>query len=222
MSTSRPKIIPDAHDRGADKIVRHALVDRLYHWITAASGIVLLVTGFFPIVGIKFPWLVVHWVAGLVLIAASLFHIVRALFWQRLRLVWIGKADFQEASTIVRRTLRVPHKAARKPGKYSFAQKLAHLFFALGVIATSVTGGLMLAGIATPWWRRDTSWLAEATWGWIYAVHDFAALALITLVMTHIYFSLRPEKWKFMRSMLVGWITRREYVEEHDPQRWQP
>ena len=37
----------------------------------------------------------------------------------------------------------------------------------------------------------------------------------------HIYFALRPEKLLFTRAMLRGWITRAEYSEHHDPQRWQ-
>ena len=54
----------------------------------------------------------------------------------------------------------------------------------------------------------------------VYVVHDLAALALITLVMVHVYFALRPEKLHFTRSMVLGWITRREYEEHHDTARW--
>jgi hypothetical protein len=41
------------------------------------------------------------------------------------------------------------------------------------------------------------------------------------MVMAHVYFAFRPEKWHFTRSMVVGWITRREFNEQHDPKRWQ-
>jgi hypothetical protein len=44
---------------------------------------------------------------------------------------------------------------------------------------------------------------------------------LVTMVMMHVYFALRPEKLKFTRAMILGWITRREFEEHHDPQRWQ-
>ena len=44
---------------------------------------------------------------------------------------------------------------------------------------------------------------------------------LITMVMLHVYFALRPEKLKFTRAMIRGWITRREFDEHHDPNRWQ-
>ena len=63
--------------------------------------------------------------------------------------------------------------------------------------------------------------LADATWGIVYVLHGLGALLLITMVMTHIYFALRPEKLLFTRAMLRGWITRREFEEQHDPERWQ-
>jgi hypothetical protein len=30
----------------------------------------------------------------------------------------------------------------------------------------------------------------------------------------------RPEKWWIIKSMILGSITRRQYLEYHDPQRW--
>jgi len=44
--------------------------------------------------------------------------------------------------------------------------------------------------------------------------------ALVGLVIAHIYFAVRPDKWWITKAMLVGWITRRQYLEHHDPQRW--
>ena len=79
----------------------------------------------------------------------------------------------------------------------------------------------MLKKIDTPWWDADPYWLADETWGVVYVLHGLAALTLITMVMMHVYFALRPEKWLFTRAMIRGWITRAEYGEHHDPQRWQ-
>ena len=101
------------------------------------------------------------------------------------------------------------------------AQKLIHHVFAVVVLATLVTGGLMLARIDSPWWQRNPYLLADDTWGIVYVVHGLAALLLITMVMLHVYFALRPEKLKFTRAMIRGWITRREFDEHHDPNRWQ-
>lgn len=204
------------------RIVRHALADRIFHWVTAASVLVLLGTAFLPIVGVEFGWVTIHWITGVVLTVAVLFHVVRASFWQPLRVVWIGRADLRDAAAIVRRTFGGRDAApAPKPGKYSFAQKVIHHAFAVVVLTTVVTGLLMLLRIDTPWWERNPYVLSDETWGIIYVLHGLGALFLITMVMTHIYFALRPEKLLFTRSMILGWITREEFAEHHDPNRWQ-
>lgn len=211
----------EAGGTAAVRIVRHALIDRLFHWVSAASVLILLGTAFLPIVGIEFAWVNIHWITGLVLIVAVLFHVVRSLLWQDWRSVWIGRADLADVLAIMRSTLRASPSPPPKPGKYSVAQKLIHLLFALVVLATLVTGAFMLARIDTPWWQRNPYWLGDATWGVIFAVHGLAALLLITMVMMHVYFALRPEKLLFTRSMILGWITREEYRDHHDPKRWQ-
>lgn len=204
------------------QIVRHALADRVFHWVTAACVLVLLATAFLPIVGVEFGWVTPHWITGIVLIVAVLFHIVRGLFWQSLRTVWIGAADIRDALAIVRSTLRLGKYAVPpKPGKYSFAQKLIHLAFTVTVLTVIVTGSFMLARVNTPWWKSNPYMLADETWGFVYVLHDLAALLLITMVMTHVYFALRPEKLLFTRAMIRGWITRKEFGEHHDPTRWQ-
>jgi cytochrome b subunit of formate dehydrogenase len=215
-STSARATSPPGHDR----IVRHALVDRLLHWLIAASILALLATAFLPILGVEFGWVPIHWAAGFALIALVLIHIVRALFWQSLGDVWIGYADLREAAGIVRRTLRLSSTAPIRPGKYSFAQKLIHLAFSGVVLAACVTGALMMVRIDTPWWDRNPYWLSDGSWGVIYVVHGMAALLLITMVMCHAYFAIRPEKRLFLRSMISGWITRAEYRRYHDPARW--
>jgi cytochrome b subunit of formate dehydrogenase len=204
----------------AGRVVRHALPDRLFHWLSAACVLTLLGTGFLPILGLEFGWVTAHWVTGLVLIAAVLFHVIRVLVRRTLGSMWVGRADVADALEIASATLarRLP---ARRPGKYSVAQKLIHHAFAVVVLATLVTGALMLARIDSPWWRRNPYLLADGTWGIVYVVHGLAALLLITMVMMHVYFALRPEKLKFTRAMIRGWITRREFDEHHDPNRWQ-
>jgi formate dehydrogenase subunit gamma len=205
----------------ADRIVRHALTDRVFHWLTAAAVLVLLGTAFLPIMGFNFPWVTAHWIAGLILIAAVLFHVVRAIFWQSLGSMWIGLADLRDWAASVRWSLRRSDEVPPRPGKYSLAQKLIHHLFALMVLTTAVTGAMMLLRIDTPWWRRNPYLLAEQTWGIVYVLHGLAALVLITMVMMHVYFAFRPEKLLFLRAMIRGWISREEYETHHDPRRWQ-
>jgi cytochrome b subunit of formate dehydrogenase len=180
----------------------------------------LLGTAFLPIVGVEFGWVTVHWVTGLVLMAAVLFHVVRVLVRRTFGSMWLGRADIADAVEIASSTLarKLP---SRRPGKYSVAQKFIHHAFAVVVLATLITGGMMLARIDTPWWQRNPYLLPGATWGIVYVVHGLAALLLVTMVMLHIYFALRPEKLKFTRAMIRGWMTRQEFDEHHDPKRWQ-
>ena len=205
---------------GPGRILRHAGVDRILHWLTAAAVLTLLATAFLPILGVEFAWVGIHWASGTVLIVLVLIHIVRALAWQDWRRVMIGGDDIREVIGVVRKTLRLRPGARILPGKYSFAQKLIHLAFAVVVIAACATGALMLAKIDTPWWQRDPYWLADSTWGIVYVVHGLAALTLITMVICHIYFALRPEKRQFLRAMIAGSISRDDYERHHDPARW--
>jgi formate dehydrogenase subunit gamma len=187
-----------------DRIVRHAGIDRLIHWVVAACVLVLLATAFGPILGFDFAWVEIHWWTGLILIAFVALHILRSL-----------------GAAVLRRSLRIDAGALPRGGKYSLAQKAIHLAFAVVVLTACVTGALMMVKVDTPWWERDPYWLADETWGLIYVLHGFAALFLITMVMAHVYFALRPEKFRFLRAMVLGWITREEFEKEHDPDRWE-
>jgi cytochrome b subunit of formate dehydrogenase len=89
-------------------------------------------------------------------------------------------------------------------------------------LAIIVSGLLMLLKIDTPFWKRNPYWFDSDTWGIIYAVHGFASMAMITLVMIHIYFALRPDEWWLTRSMFGGTVSRDEYVEHCDSSRWRP
>ena len=45
-------------------------------------------------------------------------------------------------------------------------------------------------------------------------------VGFVGLIIAHIYFALRPEKLWITKAMVFGYITRREYLEHHDPDRW--
>jgi thiosulfate reductase cytochrome b subunit len=179
-----------------------------------------MATAFFPIIGYKFEWLGLHWTTGVVLSALVLIHIVRAVIWQDFWAMMIDGTDIRNGWRRVARVLGGTRTAPGLPGKYNGLQKLYHAGIAILVLAIVATGLSMLLKIDTPLWRRNPYVLADYQWGWIYVVHGFAAMALISMVMIHIYFALRPDEWRLTRSMFRGWITRREYEEHHDKQRW--
>jgi cytochrome b subunit of formate dehydrogenase len=67
------------------KVPRHSLAARLFHWIMAAAMFALFITAFLPRVGVRFPWVTYHWIAGMVLTASIVFHIIHATFYMGLR-----------------------------------------------------------------------------------------------------------------------------------------
>ncbi|HWM29312.1 MAG TPA: cytochrome b/b6 domain-containing protein [Woeseiaceae bacterium] len=192
------------------RVARHSAIDRLFHWIMAVAVIALLITGVLPIIGLEFSWLTIHWIAGLVLTASVVFHIVRSLFWQDLKSMWISARDLKE-----------PFDATIRPGKYSVAQKSMHAAVTVLVLLVIGSGLVMFAMIDTPWWDRSNS-IAESTLGWVFLIHGLSTIALIALICLHVYFGLRPEKLFYTRSMIKGWISKEELEANHDPERWAP
>lgn len=204
---SRATINPISKDAG-ERITRHAPIDRVFHWVTAASVLLLTISAFLPIVGVKFSWVPLHWISGAVLTVAVLFHLVRSMFFQRLRCVLIGPRDFRAA------------RAGKLSAKYTLAQKLMHAVLGSAVLVATVTGVIMLAKVDTPLWQRNPYLLSSETWGLVYVLHGASALACLTLTMIHIYFSLLPEKRAYLHAMIGGQMTRAEAAEFHDPARW--
>ena len=129
----------------------------------------------------------------------------------------LNKRDIAEAGQALRRAKETP----AKPGKYPLVQKLYHYAIALFILVTAVSGFLMMAKIDTPFWRRNPYFLSDYSWGLVYVAHGLAAMFVLSLVMIHIYFALRPEKLWITRSMILGWITADEYKAHHDPEWWQ-
>lgn len=211
---------PAADREARDRVVRHRGPDRLFHWINAAAVLTLLATSFLPIAGLKFDWITIHWAAGVALAALVLFHIVRALIWQDRGSMWFGRADAKGAVQGLRWGVRLAREAPPPPGKYPLPQKLFHHGMALVILVAIVTGLLMLLKIDTPFWDRDPYILSGKTWGIIYVLHGLAAMSVLAMVIVHVYFALRPEKLWITRSMIAGWITRKEYEDHFDPELW--
>ena len=199
-----------------DRITRHKLPSRALHWLMAVSILTLLATGLLPVFGIKFEWLIIHWVAGLTLTALVLLHIIRALFFQNFLSMGVGWRDLRAGLA----TIGIGRSSAPKPGKYTLPQKLMHHAITVAGLTAIGTGLLMLRKIDTPFWQRDPYFLSEKSWGIVYVLHDLASLAFVTLIMLHIYFTLQPGKLFYLRSMLVGWIRPEELERNHDSSRW--
>jgi formate dehydrogenase subunit gamma len=208
-----------AHTDLPARIERHSLMARLFHWVMAAAMFVLLFTAFLPVVGVKFAWVTWHWVAGLVLTGSILFHIIHASFFLDFWSIWVGPKDLPELKAEILRDLG--HEVdGPKSGKYPLGNRLYHTAIVVAGLAAVTTGVLMMSRVRTPIFARNPYMFGDGTWGLTYVTHGLAGVGLVGLVIAHVYFAIRPEKWWITKSMLLGWITRRQYLEHHEPERW--
>ncbi|MCP5381198.1 MAG: cytochrome b/b6 domain-containing protein [Kordiimonadaceae bacterium] len=198
-------------EKNEDRIIRHGSVSRVFHWLMAACILTLLATGLLPVLGFKFEWVEPHWIAGIALTIAVLIHLFRSLSPKKLKSMWISVTDIRDF---------IESRGTVLGGKYSLEQKLMHHAITLFSLISLITGWLLLLKIDTPFWQRNPFIFQAETWGIIYVFHGLSTLIFVSSIMLHIYFSLRPEKSMYLRSMFKGWITRDEFNKNHDPNRW--
>ena len=202
------------------RVPRHSLVARLFHWIMAASMFTLLFTAFLPKVGVQFPWVTYHWIAGTVLTVSIIFHIFHASFWLDFWSIWPDRTDLEDAQRRVRRFFGMPALPPRKFAKYPLENKLYHAVIMLSGLAAILTGVFMMFRVRTIFFPRNPYLFSDMTWGLMYVLHGLAGVGLIALVMMHVYMGLRPEKLPITKSMIFGWMDRDFVLKEHDPARW--
>ena len=202
-----------------EKVVRHTSVARIFHWVMAASMLILLATGFLPIIGLEFAWLSIHWISGVILILCILYHIIHASFFLDFWSIWILPSDLKEA---VQRTKRQLGQSVEvgKHGKYPLDHRLYHLAVTIFGLIVSATGVLMMMRIDNPLLARNDTFFTDPSWGIVYTVHGLSSVLFVFLTITHIYFSLRPDKLWITKSMIFGWVSRADYLAHHDPKKW--
>ena len=211
---------PAVAARIPERVPRHSLTARLFHWIMAASMVTLLFTAFLPKMGVQFDWVTYHWIAGSVLTVSIVFHIIHASFFMDFWSIWPDRIDLRDAS---RRILRFVGKSAPPPdrfAKYPLENKLYHGAIIAAGLSSIVTGVFMMFRVRTIFFPRNPYLFSDMTWGMMYVLHGLAGVGLIALIMVHIYFGLRPEKRAITKSMIFGWMSRDFYLKEHDPARW--
>jgi formate dehydrogenase subunit gamma len=212
----------------AERVRRHLLIDRIYHWVMAATVLTLIYTAFWPTVfeGKTVTIGDIHWEAGIVLTALVVFHIIRAVFWQNWRSMFADRADFENISRVIAARAGRGGAAPHKAGKYNGLQKIFHLGIAVFILSLVGTGVFMLFKYGTPSaipftiTPKNPYLVPQPTWDFIYALHGLAGAAMVGMVIIHIYFAIRPDEWHLTRSMFRGWISRSEYEGHHDPARW--
>jgi cytochrome b subunit of formate dehydrogenase len=215
---------PDAASVDTAKIPahvpRHSLVARAFHWIMAASMFTLLFTAFLPKVGVQFDWVTFHWIAGAVLTASVVFHIIHASFFLDFWSIWPDKIDIRDAWRRIQRFIGKPAPPPERFAKYPLENKLYHAAIIAAGLSAIVTGVFMMSRVRTVFFPRNPYLFSDMTWGMMYVLHGLAGVGLIALIMMHVYFGIRPEKRPITKSMILGWMSRDFYLEEHDPARW--
>ena len=104
---------PAAVARIPKHVPRHSLVARMFHWVMALAMFGLLFTAFLPRVGVKFPWVTYHWIAGIVLTVSIVFHIIHATFFMDFWSIWPNKGDMAEVSRRLRSASSLPRRRSR-------------------------------------------------------------------------------------------------------------
>lgn len=203
-----------------ERIERHTSASRYSHWLLAASVLTLLVTGFVPVLGLKFPWVTIHWIAGLALAAYTIFHTVHVVQRKALGAMWISVKEMGEMWQRIKLMAGGAGKEPGKPGKWGTENKAFHLVTMAAGLVVVATGLLMMLRVNTIFAPANPYILSDRMWGVMFAFHGLAAVVFVAAILVHIYFALHPTKHWITWSMIRGWISRRDYVWHHDPSRW--
>jgi cytochrome b subunit of formate dehydrogenase len=203
-----------------EKIKRHSLTARLFHLVQSLAMLTLLFTAFLPKVGYQFDWVAYHWIAGLVLSASIVFHIIHASFIMDFWAIWPDKIDIQDAFRRMKRARGEQAPPPRRFAKYPLENKMFHMAVMLAGLLVSITGIFMFFRVRNPFFARNPYMFGDFTIGTMYFLHGLAGVGFIFMVMVHIYFALRPEKFPMTKSMIFGTIDKEHYLEHHDPGRW--
>ena len=184
------------------------------------SMLTLLATASAPVLGLEFNWVEIHWIAGLVLTVSIIYHIIHASFWLDFWSIWLNKEDVSEAITRLKRVMGLSAPAPRKAAKYPWDNKMYHTAIVLSALATVPTGLFMMNRVETPLFTRNPYLFSDTMWGVMYVLHGLSGIGLVGLTIAHIYFAIRPEKRWITKGMVFGDISRQEFLQHHDPERW--
>lgn len=185
----------------APRRANYILNQRLYHWGNFALLAVLAVSGFFlffrrpPEAPLAASWLSIHQWAGLLFALGVAFHAVAAFTRGRPDSMRPALSDLSElrlmALNFLGRTGEYP-----QPGKYDALQKLYHTALALLAVVFIASGTLL-------WLSASRRAMMPRGWlQWSRLAHDVAAVAMVALLIGHVYFSLLKVNRENLRDML--------------------
>lgn len=208
--------------------VRMTLSERLQHGSLLVSFILLVITGFM----LRYPdawWVVsirnlsdsvfdlrglIHRIAAVVMVAASLYHMWYLGFTRRGReLLWDlmpRLQDIADAKAVLKYNFGFS-KIKPKFGRFSFIEKSEYWALVWGTIIMALTGVVM--------WFDNTFMGLFTKLGWDIArtVHFYEAwLATLSIIVWHFYYVMfNPDTYPMNMAWLTGKLTESEMAEEH-------
>jgi cytochrome b subunit of formate dehydrogenase len=223
----RRGLIEEAHG-GHTLYLRMTLNERLQHATLVVSFVTLVITGF----ALKFPdaWWVaplhrsfpgifdlrslVHRVAGVVMLVASVYHIYYLAFVPRGRQLvkdlFPTPQDLRDVFAVLRYNLGWS-TAKPKFGRFSYIEKSEYWALVWGNIVMGATGMIL--------WFDNTfmNLLTKLGWDIARTVHYYEAwLATLAILVWHIYFVVfNPDIYPINLAFWKGTLTEREMLDEH-------
>jgi len=208
--------------------LRMSLSERMQHGILVVSFTVLVLTGF----ALRFPdaWWVapiedlsplvfelrslIHRIAGVVMIAAGLYHLYYIFFVPRgkqvLRDILPVWKDVTDAIETIRYNLGLSEQRP-KFSRFSYAEKAEYWALMWGSVIMGATGFIL--------WFDNTflGLLTKVGWDIARTIHYYEAwLATLSILVWHLYFVLfNPEIYPINVAFWKGTLTEEEMAEEH-------
>jgi cytochrome b subunit of formate dehydrogenase len=205
-----------------------SLNERIQHGTLLLSFGALVLTGF----ALKFPdawWVVpiqnispivfelrgiVHRIAAIIMVLASIYHIFYILFDPRgrqlFRDLYPKLQDVNDAMGVMKFNLGISLTKPRL-GRFSYVEKSEYWALVWGTVVMSVTGVILwfdntFLGILTKLW-----------WDVAQSIHYYEAwLATLAIIIWHFYFVIfNPDTYPINLAFWKGTLTEEEMVEEH-------
>jgi cytochrome b subunit of formate dehydrogenase len=216
------------HHHGTRMYVRMTGNERFQHGTLLTSFITLVLTGF----ALKFPdawWVapirnisplifeirgIVHRIAGLILILASLYHVYYILFVEKgkqlVRDLLPTQKDITDILNLVKYNVGISNN---KPKflRFSYIEKAEYWALVWGTIVMGVTGFIL--------WFDNTFMgiLTKLGWDAARAIHYYEAwLATLAIIVWHFYFVIfNPDVYPLNLAFWKGTLTEEEMADEH-------
>lgn len=202
------------------KLYRQPLTNRLVHWGTAFSILMLIISGLgqMPLYGrylLVQPWgtvwltnysttLVVHYVFALILIFIMFYHLTYHLMRKEFDII-PRKGDVKGSIEIIK--CMITKKEEPPCDKYLPEQRLAYLAFAIPIALVIVTGVIKVVknviGIQA----------SNGVLYWAANLHTLATVLIIFAIVAHLgAFAIKANR-KMLSGMFTGYVDK-DYVEE--------